>query len=119
MKKILFVLLTALLFTGCGEKKAVEEPTCNSITGGSYTLNFVTNTDQQIESKSVCIACPPDSYEALPTFDGLEGWYYDAEFTKKVEASSTIDINPVPIYDAKDKKCVVGYKNITLYAKIG
>ena len=47
----------------------------------------------------------------------FEGWYYDADFTKKVEATSSLDITPVPEYDKNDKTCVVGYKNITLYAR--
>ena len=122
MKKGMYTLLTLIalvVVTGCGKsEKAIEQPKCESITGGSYTLSFVTNSDATFEDKAICIACAPDSYEELPTFDGLEGWYYDSDFTKKVEATSTKDVTPNPIYDAKDATCVVGYRNITLYAKL-
>ena len=119
MKKILFVLLAVFLVSGCSEKKKAEEPTCNPIVGGSYTLNFtLVNADLHVESKSVCIACSPDSYEELPVIDDIDGWYYDEELTKKVEGTSTLDIKPVPIYDTNDKECITGYRNITLYAKL-
>ena len=121
MRKVAYLLIALLLVTGCGEKakKPIEQPKCNSITGGAYTLNFVTNTETTLDSKAVCIACAPDSYDELPVVEGSEGWYYDAEFTQKVEGTKTSDVKPVAIYDAKDKNCIVGYKNITLYAKIG
>lgn len=120
MKKIAYLLVALFLVTGCGKsEKAIEQPKCESMTGGSYTLSFVTNTDAQVENKAVCIACAPDSYEELPVVEGSEGWYYDAEFTKKVEGTSTSNVTPAPIYDANDKTCIVGYRNITLYAKIG
>ena len=120
MKKVAYLLVALLLVTGCGKsEKAIEQPKCESITGGSYTISFVTNNETTIEDKAVCIACAPDSYEELPVVEGSEGWYYDAEFTKKVEGTLTSDVKPEPIYNATDKNCIVGYRNIKLYAKIG
>ena len=119
MKKYLFLAVISLfLVTGCGEKKEEKKP-CEPITGGSYTLNFViTNADLQVESKSVCIACPPDSYEELPVIDGIDGWYYDEALTEKVSGSSTLDVAPLVITPKDQPSCITGYQNITLYAKI-
>lgn len=116
MKKILLVLLCAFLLTGCNEK---EE--CVSISGGGFNLKFKTNNETTIEDMNVCIACAPDSYDDLPvlTSDSKEfdGWYYDAEFTSKVEGTSTLDVTPRQILNEDDSDCVMGYSDITLYAK--
>ena len=92
---------------------------CDNITGGGYNIYFDTNSNISISSMHVCIACPPDSYEELPIPSrddySFMGWYYDKELTKEVSTSSTIDISPVP---NKDKNgCLIGYKDIVLYAK--
>lgn len=117
MKKSLVLFLTVISFflvAGCGDKEEKKEKECESITGGSYTLNFVvTNADLQIESMHVCIACPPDAYEDLPVIDGIDAWYYDKKLTKKVEVTNSKDITPVP----NDPECVTDYNDITLYAK--
>ena len=125
MKK-LFGLLLCFLFlvtlTACGEKKEEKKENkkggCDAIVGGSYTLSFVTNDEEiTFDPMTVCIACAPDSYEDLPTFDNLEGWYYDSEFTEKVEGTSSKDVTAAPLY-GKETDCITGYRNLTLYAKI-
>lgn len=92
---------------------------CDNMTGGGYNIYFNTNSDRTINSMHVCIACSPDTYEKLPTptKDGyiFSGWYYDKKLKNKVNVSSTIDISPIP---DKDKTgCLIGYKDINLYAK--
>ena len=91
---------------------------CSPFTGGSYTLKFETDGGTEIEDMSVCIACSPDSYKEIPipekegfTFDG---WYSDKKLTKKIDFTSTKDIKAIPEYD--DDDCMIGYKDITLYA---
>ena len=95
-----------------------EKEECSSITGGSFSLIFETDSNNKLDSMSICIACAPDTYKDIPkpSKDGydFEGWYYDKEFKTKVEATNTKDITPIPI---KDKDCITGYQDITLYAK--
>ena len=100
------------------KKIPVKKEKCTSITGGSFNLIFNTDSEQSIDNMSVCVACAPATYHDLPTpikagyeFDG---WYYDSELTNKVETTNTIDIKPVP---KRDEDCIVGYEDITLYAK--
>ena len=92
---------------------------CDYMTGGGYNIFFDTNSDIVLGSMHVCIACSPDSYEALPIINRdkytFMGWYYDKGLKNKVNVSSTMDIDPVPDKDAKG--CLVGYKDIKLYAK--
>ena len=89
------------------------------MTGGGFNIIFVTNTGIDIENMHVCIACPLDSYDDLPIpkRDNYEflGWYYDKKLNNKVNVSSTREIDPVPDRDIKG--CLVGYKDIKLYAK--
>ena len=96
-----------------------EEVDCVAFTGGSYNLKFETNGGDKIESMTICIACSPDSYEKvpIPTKEGdtFEGWYYDKNFKKKMTETSTGKIEPVD--DIDKNGCLVGYKDITLYAK--
>ena len=68
----------------------------------------------------ICIACSPDSYEDLPIpiRDGykFDGWYYDKEFKNPVEGTSSLDIKPI-IITSKKEWCIIGYKDMTIYAK--
>lgn len=96
-----------------------EQEECIPFTGGGYTLLFDTNGGEKLDSIHVCIACSPDSYEEIPTptkgNDTFEGWYYDENFKKKVTDTSSKDITPIPKKNAKG--CMIGYEDITLYAK--
>ena len=124
MKKILYGIVMAIIIVATGilmvklntkKEEPIEEEICHSITGGGYNIIFDTDNS----SMHVCIACPPDTYENLPVpvKEGyiFDGWYYDSELTSKVEATTTFDIDPVPIYQKEN--CITGYKNITLHAK--
>ena len=123
MKKILYGIIIALIIITTGvlivklniKRETPEIEECHSITGGGYNIIFDTDNS----SMHVCIACPPDTYENLPVpvKEGyiFDGWYYDSELTSKVEATTTFDIDPVPIYQKEN--CITGYKNITLHAK--
>ena len=132
MKKIVYGILMLIVVVTTGiliiklnnqEEKPTNEPEptneCHSISGGGYTLNFNTNSEVTTGSIHVCIACPPDAYDEIPVVQKegyiFDGWYYDKEFTKKVNATTTLDITPQPIYEQKD--CITGYNDITLYAK--
>ena len=92
---------------------------CIPFTGGGFNIKFYTDGGVEIPDMHVCIACSPDSYQDLPipvkegsTFDG---WYYDKEYTKKIEITNTRDFRAVPEYDKN--KCKIGYKDIEIYAK--
>lgn len=66
----------------------------------------------------VGIAVSPDSYQDLPipSRDGysFDGWYYDKEFTKKIEFTNSIDFKPIPKYE---DGCQMGFEDIKIYAK--
>ena len=118
---VLAITAVLLYFFVFKEDKEVtpNKTECESITGGSYNLIFDTDGGEEIENMHVCIACPPDSYEELKEAkkDGyvFAGWYYDSEFKNAVTATSSLDIEPKA---KKDKiGCVIGYEDITLYAK--
>ena len=131
MKKIIISIMLVIVLvgiTGCNKEDTKEINTrktiqkqkqkkCSPITGGAYTLIFNTDGGKEIESMHICIACAPNTYQNLPVAEkegyNFEGWYYDKELTKKVEVTNTKDIKIVPI---KEKKCITGYKDITLYA---
>ena len=92
---------------------------CISFSGGGFNIFFNTNGGDEVESIHVGIAVSPDSYQDLPipVKDGFvfEGWYYDSKLTNKVNTISSRDISPIPKYD--NNNCMIGYKDITLFAK--
>ena len=114
---VVFILALVLLDKFSVSKKTRNE--CHPISGGSFNLTFITNSAIEIEDMHICIACPPDSYEDLPvlTREGysFEGWYYDKQLTNKVTVTNTKDIPPKAKF--RPTKCIVGYKDIVLYAK--
>ena len=120
MKKVIIVFSTLILvfiiYLIISINKKNE---CIPFSGGSYNLIFITNSEEKIEDISVCIACPPDSYDNLPTpkKNGyiFDGWYYDKKLKNKVTGTKTNDIPPVSEIDKNN--CAVGYKDIELYAK--
>lgn len=119
---VLFLIVVATLLYFLvfkkDKKKGSKPIECDNITGGSYNLVFK-STGETLSTMSVCIACAPNSYEDLlePTKEGyvFEGWFYDESLENAVVASSSIDITPVAKKDKND--CVIGYEDITLYAK--
>ena len=134
MKKAVIYILIVLAVVGSGtfimvkntkkgnesqttKKKENSNKSCEPIIGGSFALNFETDSDQKIESMDICIACSPDSYSDLPipVKEGYEfaGWYYDQNLQNKVNATNTLDITPIP---KKEKECTIGYEDITIYA---
>ena len=116
---LIIVSVTVLIIIGTLIFAASNISECEGISGGSFGLIYETNGGESLELSSVCIACPPDTYADLPvpvkegyTFDG---WYYDKKLTKKVDGTSTLDVEPNPVL-VKDA-CITGYKDVTLYAK--
>ena len=121
MKKMLFCTIIVSLILGiiiCLKNRKKNE--CHPITGGGFTLIFDTNGGNKIESIHVCVACSPDSYDKLPTpiRDGyrFDGWYYDKDFKDAVIGTSTLDIRHNTI-TSKKEWCIIGYKDVTIYAK--
>lgn len=115
---IAVVALVVFLSKGSTDDIVIKDD-CESITGGSFIVNFDTDGGNEIESKSVCIACAPSSYEKLPvpekegyTFDG---WYYDKEYTKAVEGETMLGVTANPKLEGDE--CIVGYNDVTIYAK--
>ncbi len=100
------------------QKRKDDDEKCQSITGGSFSLIFDVENGTTIDNINVCIACSPESYDDIPTPTKekyvFEGWYYDKELSRKVEANNTKDIQPIP---KKENDCIIGYEDITLYAK--
>ncbi len=120
MKKIIIVITLLLVVTILLLIKFNNEDNeCYSISGGSFGIIYNTNGGESLELSSVCIACPPNSYSTLPvpTKEGytFDGWYYDKEFTKKVDGDSTLNVEPNPILEKGT--CITGYNNVTIYAK--
>jgi len=125
MKKFLISFITFTVMVTVGElflkKKKEEDKKVKKIipiSGGAYHLVLHKNNEEEKEYMHVGIACSPDSYLDLPipkkegyTFDG---WYYDEELKKKVEVTNTREIPPVP---EREDDCIVGYQDISLYAK--
>ena len=97
----------------------IEKKKCIPFTGGGFNLIFNTNGGEAINNMHVGIAINPDSYQDLPIPTkenySFDGWYYDNELQTKVECTNSKDIKPVPEYDKN--KCMIGYKDIELYAK--
>lgn len=100
-------------------KDPINQLICNDFLGGSFLINFNTNGGEILEGMSVCVSCAPDSYKDLPipTKQGstFNGWYYDENFTSKVEVTNSLNISPIPKLDSNG--CKIGYENITLFAK--
>lgn len=125
MKKfleIICLLIMCVCLLGCEEEKikVTNQKECEPFTGGGYNLLFETDgAKENIEPMHVCIACAPETYSELPvvTKDGyvFGGWYYDKEFSDIVEIEKTYDITPQQEFD--EDGCVIGYKDITMYAK--
>lgn len=72
-----------------------------------------------MSSMNICIVCSPDSYKTIPTpvRDGynFDGRFSDKELTKKIKFTSTKDFEVIPEYD--NNKCIIGYKDIEIFAK--
>ena len=92
---------------------------CAPISGGSFHVNFVVNGGYELPDMLVGVACSPDSYKdiPIPVRDGysFDGWYYDKDYTQKIEFTNSINFKPIPKFD--NKKCQVGFENIEVYAK--
>lgn len=92
---------------------------CVPFTGGSFNIIFNTDGGEEIPPMHVGIAVSPDSYDDLPTptKEGytFDGWYYNKKLTKKVVVTNSKDITPVPDKDIDD--CVIGFKDIEMFAK--
>jgi len=121
MKKNIILVAIIIILIGIMTIMIIDnnkKEKCSSITGGSYNLIFNTNSDQEIETMNICIACNPYTYKDIPKGEKegykFEGWYYDKELTKKVEVKNTKDISPIP---KKKDGCTIGYKDINIYAK--
>lgn len=123
-KKIVIIIIVVILIVVgiilfLRFKDEAEDEECYPISGGGFTLFLDTNDGKKMDTLHICIACPPDAYDdiPIPKRDGykFEGWYYDKEFKEKVTVKNTLDISPVP--DLNKKGCLVGYKDIIIYAK--
>ena len=100
-------------------KNNTKNNNCLPFSGGSFHVNFVVNGGEELPNMLVGIACSPDSYLDLPipVRDGynFDGWYYDNEFTKKIDFTNSIDFKPISKFD--NKKCQIGFEDIEIYAK--
>ena len=126
-KNILLVIGVVLLLLLIGgvigiimiKKNKDKEIECSPISGGAFHLLFETNGGEEISSMHVGIGVSPDSYDDLPvpSKEGsvFDGWYYDKELKEKVDVTNSRDIPPKGEFDKHG--CLIGHKDITLYAK--
>ncbi|MBQ1551150.1 MAG: InlB B-repeat-containing protein [Bacilli bacterium] len=95
----------------------VKKEECNQDIGGSFNIKFNTNGGNVITSMEVIINT--DNYQDLPipVRDGFsfDGWYFDIDLNSKVGVTNSKDIEPISEYD--NNNCLIGYKDIDLYAK--
>lgn len=97
----------------------IKKEECSQYTGGSFNIKLNSNDENDITSLNVGVGTDADSYQDLPipVREGFsfDGWYYDVELNNKVDITNSKDITPIPEYD--NKNCLIGYKDIELYAK--
>ena len=121
-KVLIIILIIAVIIIGVAFFfffKNRKEEDCHPISGGGFTLFLDKNDGSSMDTLHVCIACPPDAYDDIPTPERegykFKGWYYDKNFKNKVTVKNTLDISPVP--ELNKRGCLIGYKDIIIYAK--
>lgn len=81
---------------------------CPSYTSGANSIVYNTNGGNQISNSSVCLVCGITSFPKLPvpTKSGyiFDGWYYDVDLTRKVDATTVDQVNFYSEYDTKGCK---------------
>ena len=116
---VIVVIIGVIFFVYKMIDNNTKNNNCLPFSGGSFHVNFVVNGGEELPNMLVGIACSPDSYLDLPipVRDGynFDGWYYDNEFTKKIDFTNSIDFKPIPKFD--NKKCQIGFEDIEIYAK--
>ena len=80
-----------------------------------YNIIFVTNSDYKIDNIETCISCE-DKEIVNPSKEGFDfdGWYYESDFKTKISSNKIKDLVK---REKKEKECLIGYEDITLYAK--
>lgn len=81
-----------------------------------FTISFNTNGGNKIDSIDIKKGIDTTKKIEKPVRDGYEfnGWYLDEKLTQKVTFKTLGDIKPEKYVDSNG--CIVGYKNISLYA---
>lgn len=115
---IILVVIIVIVSIICLYKNRSKKSECIPISGGSFSVIFNTNGGDSISPMHVGIAVSPDSYQDLPipSREGYSfgGWYYDKDFTKKIDFTNSIEFNPNPKYV---DGCQSGFEDIEIYAK--
>ncbi|MBR3210961.1 MAG: InlB B-repeat-containing protein [Bacilli bacterium] len=118
-KVIILIVVFIVLFLLFLRYRFIKKRRCVPFSGGSFQLIFHTNGGDEIPNMHVGIACSPDSYDdiPIPVRKGyqFDGWYFDKEFSKKIEFENSREFKPVP--DLNRYKCVIGFQDIEIYAK--
>ena len=116
---VIVVIIGVIFFVYKMIDNNTKNNNCIPFSGGSFHVNFVVNGGEELPNMLVGIACSPDSYLDLPipVRDGynFDGWYYDKDFTKKIDFTNSIDFKPISKFD--NKKCQIGFEDIEIYAK--
>ncbi len=98
--------------------KRKKEKDCVPLEGGGFRVSYVDN-GEEVYFTHVNVAAHTSDFDDIyiPKKDGytFDGWYYDQEFTKKLNVTNTINLPRTPTFD--ENNCQTGYENITLYAK--
>ena len=129
LKRLITLSSLIVLFVSCvymfngssySKKDYYVETKCFfNLNGGGYSIIYDTMGGDYLEPSSNCIACttiPEGMPLKTPTRKGYMfiGWYYDKNYQNKVFGSRTKDVMARPIYDGD---CIVGYNDVTLYAR--
>ena len=91
-----------------------KEEKCKEV-DNKYKVILVTNNDNKVENIETCTTCEDKELTNLSKegFD-FDGWYYDSDFKTKINSNK---IKELIKKEKKEKNCLVGYEDITLYAK--
>ena len=103
------------LFSSDISKTIVKKKEKCKEVNNKYKIILITNNDNKVESIETCTDCDDKELPNL-TRDGFDfaGWYYDSDFKTNVNSSK---IKELTKKEKKDNNCLIGYEDITVYAK--
>lgn len=119
MKKIFWIIILFLSFNVCYAADGSGGTSSGNICPmgvPTHKIIYNSNGGSAVENDYVSSMRPADTSLPIPTRDGYSfgGWYYDTDFTKKVDVESYFDIPFTRLYD--ENGCTIAATTV-LYAK--